>query len=345
MILNTQRLLLRPWTEADADSLYQYAKDPDVGPVAGWPAHRSVEESRAVIRDVFSAPETYAICLRDDPRPIGAVALKLQGSSDLFDRSDECELGYWLGKPFWGRGIMPEAAGELLRRAFADLGMTTVWAAYYDGNDKSRRVQEKLGMAFHHTCSEVPVPLLGELRTGHTNYITKQMWQEQQEPGRKPEIRLEKLNGDNFWALTKLAVAEGQEDFVASNAFSLAEACAVLSEGRFVQPFGIYADDTPVGFAMVGHNAFVNEDCPASYRDSYYLWRLMIDQRWQGRGYGRQAVAQLLDWVRSFPDGPAPLCAVSYEPSNTAAKALYSSFGFRLNGEWDDDEEIAVLPL
>ena len=96
----------------------------------------------------------------------------------MTERDDECELGYWLAQPFWGRGYMPEAAGELLRRAFEELGMTTVWCGYYDGNQKSKRVQEKLGFVFHHTCDELPVPLLNEVRVGHTTVMTKEHWKE-----------------------------------------------------------------------------------------------------------------------------------------------------------------------
>ena len=68
----------------------------------------------------------------------------------------------------------------LLRRAFQELGMTTVWCGYYDGNQKSKRVQEKLGFVFHHTCNEVPVPLLNEVRIGHTSVLTKKQWESKQ---------------------------------------------------------------------------------------------------------------------------------------------------------------------
>ena len=105
--METKRLILRKWTEEDAENLYKYAKDPDVGPVAGWPPHKSIEESRAVIRDVFNGAECYAICEKENNQAIGAVELKLKGHTDMTDREDECELGYWLGKPFWGRGYMP----------------------------------------------------------------------------------------------------------------------------------------------------------------------------------------------------------------------------------------------
>ena len=176
MILTTDRLILRPWTEKDAESLYKYAKDQDVGTPAGWPAHKSVEESLDVIKTVFTGKECYAICEKDNNEAIGAVELKLNGHTDMTERDDECELGYWLGKPFWGKGYMPEAAKELIRRGFEDLKMTTIWCGYYEGNEKSKRVQEKLGFLYHHTCNEVPVTLLNEVRVGHTNYMTLEMW-------------------------------------------------------------------------------------------------------------------------------------------------------------------------
>ena len=177
-MLETKRLILRKWTEADAESLFQYASNTEIGPVAGWPPHKSVEESKEVIKNVFNGAECYAICEKRSNIAIGAVELKLNGHTDMTERDDECELGYWLGQPFWGRGYMPEASRELLRHGFEDLGMTTIWCAYYDGNLKSKRVQEKLGFVYHHTCNEVPVPLLHEVRVEHTNVMTKEHWEE-----------------------------------------------------------------------------------------------------------------------------------------------------------------------
>lgn len=176
MILSTKRLTLRRWKEEDADSLYEYAKDPEVGPIAGWPPHNNIEESLDVIKNVLNGAECYAICEKGSDKAIGAVELKLNGHTDMTERDDECELGYWLGKPFWGRGYMPEAVRELIRHGFEDLGMTTIWCGYYDGNQKSKRVQEKVGFVFHHTCNEVPVPLLNEIRVDHRNYMTKEQW-------------------------------------------------------------------------------------------------------------------------------------------------------------------------
>jgi len=180
-MMETKRLILRRWEESDAEDLYAYAMDPDVGPVAGWPTHQSVGESLDVIRNVLSAAECYAICLKEDGKAIGTIELKLNGHTDMTERDDECELGYWVGKPFWGRGIMPEAARELLRHAFEDLGMQKVWCGYYEGNIKSKRVQEKCGFKYQWTTQDVDVPLMHEKRTGYVNLMTKEMWLRQKE--------------------------------------------------------------------------------------------------------------------------------------------------------------------
>jgi ribosomal-protein-alanine N-acetyltransferase len=176
MELTTQRLLLRHWKITDADDLFRYAKDPAVGPAAGRPAHTKIEESRDIITSVLCDSECYAVCLKKDGMPIGSIELKLNGHTDMTDRDDECELGFWLGQDFWGQGIIPEAAGELLRHAFEDLNMKTVWCGYYQGNVKSKRAQEKIGFVYHHTCDKVQVPLMHEIRRGYTNYLTRERW-------------------------------------------------------------------------------------------------------------------------------------------------------------------------
>ena len=176
-MLKTERLILRRWEDGDAESLFEYAADPDVGPIAGWPPHQTIEESRDVIKNVFHGKEAYAVCLKTDGRAIGAIELKLNGHTDLTERDDECELGYWLGKPFWGQGIMPEAVKEILRHAFEEIGMTKVWAGYYEGNTKSKRVQEKAGFRYQWKSEGVDVPLMHEKRTGHVSSMTKDQWQ------------------------------------------------------------------------------------------------------------------------------------------------------------------------
>lgn len=92
MILHTERLILRPWAEDDAESLYEYAKDPEVGPIAGWPPHKSVGESKDVIKNVLAVEESYAICEKDSNRAIGAIALKLNGHTNVMTKEHWEEL-------------------------------------------------------------------------------------------------------------------------------------------------------------------------------------------------------------------------------------------------------------
>lgn len=179
MRLETERLFFRRWEESDAEILYQEASNPEVGPPAGWQPHKSVEESLEIIRSVLNGPEAYAICRKEDGMPIGSIELRLKDKTDLTDKDDECELGYWLARPFWGQGIMPEAAAEMLRHAFEDLGMTKVWCGYYDGNTKSQRVQEKCGFTYQWTTEGLEVKQMNEIRTGHVNMLSKEEWEAQ----------------------------------------------------------------------------------------------------------------------------------------------------------------------
>lgn len=176
MELYTKRLILRPWREEDASELYTYAKDEHVGPPAGWPPHTSVENSQEIIRTVLSAPYTYAVVLRTTGKPVGSIGLMIGNASKLTESDREAEIGYWIGVPFWGQGLIPEAVREVQRFAFEELGMEKLWCGYYDGNVKSRRVQEKCGFRYVHTTENLYLPLMDEIRTGHETCITKAEW-------------------------------------------------------------------------------------------------------------------------------------------------------------------------
>lgn len=173
MILKTERLILRPWREDDAEDLYKHASDADIGLPAGWPPHTSVEHSREIIKNVLSAKDTFAVCLKNNDKAIGSIGFH---RNDLAEDDDEYELGYWIGKSFWGQGLIPEASREMLRYAFDDLKMLRIWCGYYDGNEKSKRVQEKLGFIYQRKTEGIVVSLLGEIRTGHSNLMTKERW-------------------------------------------------------------------------------------------------------------------------------------------------------------------------
>ncbi len=191
-MLETKRLILRPWKEEEAEVLYQYAKDPRVGPAAGWPAHTSVENSREIIAGVLSAPETYAVVLKRTGEPVGCIGLSVGDKSRIQGiRPDEGEIGYWIGVPHWGQGLIPEAVRELTRHGFEDLGLTALWCGYYEGNDKSRRVQEKCGFRYHHTVKRQPRPLLGDFCTEYYSRVSRARWETQRA---KEELLGSRLN-------------------------------------------------------------------------------------------------------------------------------------------------------
>ena len=167
---------MRPWKDEDAMWLYEYAKDPQVGPTAGWPVHTSVENSRELICHVLSAPETYAVVHKETGHPIGSIGLKMGEATDLAAGDREAELGYWIGVPFWGQGLIPEAAEVLLGYAFGDLHLDAVWCGCYDGNEKSARVQQKLGFGYQYTKENAECSLLNEVRTEHISRLTREEW-------------------------------------------------------------------------------------------------------------------------------------------------------------------------
>lgn len=161
-MLETDRLTLRPWQESDAAALYQLARHPEVGPAAGWPPHTSVAHSREVIRTVFAAPEIYAVVLRGTDCLVGCCGLLFGDDINTARRHDgEAEIGYWIGREYWGRGFAPEAVEALTEHCFGALRIPALWISFREGNDKSRRVAEKCGFSYHHTEHNKPAALGG----------------------------------------------------------------------------------------------------------------------------------------------------------------------------------------
>lgn len=142
----TQRLILRPWQNSDATTLYELARDERVGIPCGWNPHRSLAESQQIIETILSKEGTYAIVEQLSQQVVGAFSLRDSSASDLVtDDVHEREVGYWLGVPYWGKGYMPEVVATVANHLFNQTAITTLWAGYFEGNDKSKRVQEKCG--------------------------------------------------------------------------------------------------------------------------------------------------------------------------------------------------------
>ena len=159
-------------------------------------------------------------------------------------------------------------------------------------------------------------------------------------------MRLEKVNAENIEALLALCVFLDQQSFVASNRQSIIDAYICGISGGHVQPFGIFDGETPVGFLMISFGVDSGwKNAPEIAKDSYFLWRFMIDAQYQHRGFGRQALKLALDYIRTLPFGPSNTIWTSTEPDNVTAKRLYESFGFRETGEMDEEEIILSMKL
>lgn len=143
--MQTNRILLRRWTSQDAEALYRYASDPEIGPRAGWPVHRSVADSRAVIAQYFSNDSTWAIVWRATGEPIGCIGYYTYQTSNIHIGPNDCEVGYWVGRPYWNQGVCTEALRLLLRYCFCTKGFATAWADHFVGNPASGRVMSKCG--------------------------------------------------------------------------------------------------------------------------------------------------------------------------------------------------------
>ena len=118
MNMETERIILRPWQDSDAEALFKYASDPEVGPRAGWPPHKSVEESLEIIRTVFNTEGMWAVIWKETGQPIGCVGYLPASASNLKIAEDQAEVGYWIARPFWGKGICTEALQMVIDYCF-----------------------------------------------------------------------------------------------------------------------------------------------------------------------------------------------------------------------------------
>ena len=145
-MLSTDRILLRPWREGDAPALFKYASDPEVGPRAGWPPHKSVEDSLEIIRTVFNdATCTWAIVLNETEEPIGAMGYGPSCNCNLPARDGEPLIGYWVARPYWNQGICTEALRLMIGHIRETTEIKSLISGHFIDNPASGRVMEKCG--------------------------------------------------------------------------------------------------------------------------------------------------------------------------------------------------------
>ena len=136
--IETPRLRLRPWRNADAPALFELARDPHIGMLCGWKPCELIDDAHEALSTVLAAPNSYAVTLSSTGELVGSIALRVDADET------ETSIGYWIGVPYWGNGYASEAGRAIIERA-KELGVETIILKYFDGNDASRRVSEKLG--------------------------------------------------------------------------------------------------------------------------------------------------------------------------------------------------------
>ena len=147
-IIETKRLILRGVTQSDLKDFFEYASAKGVGEMAGWKHHESIEKSQEILSLFIEEDKTFAIYLKESGKVIGSLGVEKYGLEDKlteFNDYNGREIGYVLAKPYWGKGIMPEAVSAVIDYLFNELGLDFLLCGYYDFNAQSKRVQEKCG--------------------------------------------------------------------------------------------------------------------------------------------------------------------------------------------------------
>lgn len=173
--LETERLTLKMFTTEDAEELYAYARNPNVGPHAGWSPHKSVEESKEIIEQLFKPVETWAIRLKEGDKVIGSIGLE---HDKYRPHANSKELGYSLAEEHWHQGIMTEAAKEVIRFAFEELGLDQIGICTGTANLRSQGVIKKCGFKYEGTIRRTYKIYDGTLRDSMVYSLLEEEYQE-----------------------------------------------------------------------------------------------------------------------------------------------------------------------
>ncbi|MFJ5788882.1 GNAT family N-acetyltransferase [Lysinibacillus sp. NPDC097162] len=162
-------------------------------------------------------------------------------------------------------------------------------------------------------------------------------------------IEFRKISGDNIDEVIALEVGENQKDFIeTTNLRSFADAHMLNADGIPATPIAIYADGIAVGFLMyiydtLDHESFENEGFYG--KKCYFIWHIMIEKSYQGKGYGKIAFEKMLMDIETMPYGEAEYVALFYRTSNIIARSLYVSFGFVDTGIIQENSMLMIKNL
>lgn len=148
LIIETERLILRPFEQSDLYDFNEYASVEGVGEMAGWKHHETIDKTQEILDMFIKENKTFAIVLKETNKVIGSLGVEKYGMEEVlteFNGYQGREIGYVLSKDYWGRGIMPEAVSAVIDYLFNDLNLDFLTCGYYDFNSQSKKVQEKCG--------------------------------------------------------------------------------------------------------------------------------------------------------------------------------------------------------
>lgn len=170
-ILKTDRLLLRSLKSSDLDDFYIYAKNPHVGPVAGWKPHENRAESALILQKFIKEQEILAIVEKQSDKVIGTIALQLDDKRNhLYSR----RLGYALAQETWGKGYATEAVKAIIDFGFNVLNLAMISIYHFPSNTRSKRVIEKSGFTYEGTLRKSTEVWTGQLLDNVCYSITKE---------------------------------------------------------------------------------------------------------------------------------------------------------------------------
>lgn len=149
-IIKTERLILRKWEESDLDDFFEYASVEEIGQMAGWPPHKSKDDTLNILNSFILGKDVFALVYRENNKVIGSVGLHTSWANDdvAYANIKTKEIGYVLSKDYWGNGLMAEAVSALIDFCFSELDLDMVTCGHFTNNSQSKRVIEKCGFKF-----------------------------------------------------------------------------------------------------------------------------------------------------------------------------------------------------
>lgn len=147
-MIETKRLILRPFQESDLNEFYEYASVEGVGEMAGWHHHQTIDKTKEILNSFIKEDKVFALVLKENNKVIGSLGIEKYGMEDRLTEFNDYqgrEIGYVLSKNYWGKGLMPEAVKGVIDYLFNELDLDFLICGYYNFNNQSKRVQEKCG--------------------------------------------------------------------------------------------------------------------------------------------------------------------------------------------------------